>query len=175
MLVLEHMKQLVKACNPQSPAEWNQLWSQINPVKFGNTVNWLAAQDYTLANYQIPRESTLIVLRVETYTVNYTSGASDFGMYEPPPGDYAFWQYTPYGSGSVSDPLTDQLARSQLALDADEFLIFSGGFNVSLIGSFVVSPDGQTRKVRSLVYGYLCGPQVVELVGSGQAIIAPSS
>lgn len=175
MLVLEHMKQLVNACRPQSKAEWNELWSQINPVKFGNVVNWNAAQDYTLANYQIPRESTLIVLRVECYTVNYTSGASDFGMYEPPPGNYAYWQYTPYGSGSVSDPLTDDLARSQLALDTDDFLLFSGGYNVSLIGTFVVSPDGDTRQVRTLVYGYTCGPKVVELVGAGQAIIAPST
>jgi len=175
MLVLEHMKQLVKACNPQSKAEWNELWSQINPVKFGNTVNWAAAANYTLADYQVPRESALIVLRVQCYTVDYTSGATDFGMYQPPPGNYAFWQYTPYGSGSVSDPLTDDLARSHLALDADEFLIFQGGYNAALIGTFVVSPDGLTRQVRTLVYGYTCGPQVVEMVGAGQAIIAPST
>lgn len=175
MLILEHMKQLVKACNPQSREEWNTYWSDINPVKFGNFVNWTAAQNYTLANYQTPRESSLIVLRVECYTVNYTSGATDFGMYEPPPPNYAFWEYLPYGSGSVSDPLSDQTARSQLALDADEFLIFSGGLNVSLIGTFAVSPDGLTRQVRTLVYGYTCGPRVTELVGAGQAIIAPSS
>lgn len=175
MLVLEHMKQLVKACNPQSREEWNTFWSQINPVKFGNTVNWLAAQNYTLADYQIPRETYLIVLRVECYVVNWTNGATDFGMHEPPPQTYAFWEYTPYGSGSVSDPLSDQTAQSHLALDADEFLIFSGGNNAALIGNFVVSPDGLTREVRTLVYGYTCGPQVVELVGAGQAIIAPST
>lgn len=175
MLVLEHMKQLVKACNPQSREEWQQLWSQINPVKFGNTVNWMAAGTYNLALYQIPRESYLVVLRVETYTVNNTSGAADFGIFEPPPSNYAFWQYLPYGSGTVSYPLTDQNARSHLALDADDFLIFQGGFNVALQGTFVVSPDGQTRQVRTLVYGYSCGPQVIELIGAGQAIIAPST
>jgi len=175
MLVLEHMKQLVKACNPQSREEWQQLWSQINPVKFGNSVNWQAATNYTLADYQIPRESHLIVLRVECYTVNFTNAATDYGMFEPPPSNYSFWQYVPYGSGAVSDPLTDQFARSHLALDADEFLIFQGGFNASLIGSFVATPDGQTRQVRTLVYGYTCGPQVIELIGAGQAIIAPST
>lgn len=175
MLVLEHMKQLVRACNPQSRAEWTELWSQINPVKFGNAVNWTAAADYTLADYQIPRESHLIVLRVECYTVNFTNAAADYGMFEPPPSNYAFWEYTPYGSGSVSDPLSDQSARSHLALDADEFLIFQGGFNASLIGTFVASPDGLTRQVRTLVYGYTCGPQIIEMVGAGQAIIAPST
>ena len=177
MLVLEHMKQLVKACNPQTREEWQELWSQIKPVKFGNKVNWLDADQYTLADYQIPLNAYLVVLRVETYTVNQTSGATDYGMYEPPPMNYAFWQYTPYGTGTVSYPLTDSTARSQLALDSDEFLIFSGGdgMNLNLIGDFVASPDGDTRQVRTLVYGYDCGPQVVERIGAGQAIIAPSS
>lgn len=175
MLILEHMKQLVKACNPADGAEWQEYWSQINPVKFGNQVNWLLGTTYTLADYQIPRESYLVVLRVECYTTNYTSGAADFGMYEPPPGPNAYWRYTPYGSGTPSYPQTDSTARSQLALDADEFLIFKGGLNISLIGNFTASPDGLTRVVRTLVYGYTCGPQVIEQVGAGQAIIAPSS
>lgn len=175
MLVLEHMKQLVKACKPQSREEWEELWANVKPAKFGNKVNWLAATTYTLADYQIPRDNYNVVLRVECYVVNQTSGAADFGIYEPPPMDYAYWRYTPYGSGAVSYPLTDQNARSHLALDADDFLIFQGGYNVSLIGNFVASPDGLTRQVRTLVYSYNCGPQVIERIGAGQAIIAPSS
>lgn len=175
MLVLEHMKQLVKACQPANREEWESFWSQINPVKFGNDINWTAGTTYTLADYQIPRESFLVVLRVECYTANYTSGAADFGMFEPPPPGNAYWQYLPYGSGSVSYPQSDQTANSFLALDADEFLIFTGGLNIALIGNFSASPDGQTRAVRTLVYGYTCGAQVIERIGAGQAIIAPSS
>jgi hypothetical protein len=175
MLVLEHMKQLVKACNPQSPEEWNELWANINPVKFGNVVNWQAATTYNLADYQVPLNCYLVVLRVETYTVNTTNAATDYGMIEPPPSGTAYWQQVPYGSGAPSYPLTDEDAQSQLALDADEFLIFQGGINLNLIGDFDASPDGDTREVRTLVYAYDCGPQVVERIGAGQAIIAPSN
>ena len=205
MLVLEHINQLVFSAAPylrhwyiQQPRkflpdnrtitveweEWNasedareygQLWSQIKPVKFGNTVQWHEATTYTLADYQIARESFYnIVLRVECYTVNLTSGAADFGTFEPPPPGKAFWRYVPYGTG-VNYDLTDTTAQSHLLLDADEFKIFKSGYTLALIGNFLVSPDGLTRSVRTLVYSYDCGPQIVERIGGNQVIEPPSS
>lgn len=188
MLVLEHIYQLVTAAAPHlrgygrngppldSPdrAEWQMLWNQIKPVKFGNTVQWDAATEYTLAFYQIPRNGVYnVVLRVECYTVNWTSGDPDFGLNEPPPPGKAFWRYTPYGTGTSYD-LTDIQAQSHLLLDVDEFKIFKGGYNISLIGDFNVSPDGQTRDVRTIVYSYNVGAQIVERIG-GNVVIEPPS
>lgn len=170
MLVLEHLKQIVAACDPQTAKEYRELWASIKPVKFGNTVSWSAAAQYALAQYQVPRDVHNLVLRVECYTINFTSGAADYGLYEPPPPGDAFWQYIPYGTGTTYN-LTDPDAPAQLALDADEFLIFRGGYNATLIGDFSVAPDGATRLVRTLVYSYNCGSAVIDRIGSNQALI----
>jgi hypothetical protein len=155
-------------------AEWQSLWNQISPVKFGNTVLWSAATEYTLADYQIPREAEYnIVLRVECYTLNLTSGAADYGMSEPPPPGKAFWRYIPYGSG-VSYNLTDITAQSHLLLDVDEFKIFKAGYNLALIGNFNAASDGATRNVRTIVYSYNVGAGIVERIG-GNTIMEPSS
>lgn len=205
MLIQEHMRQLVLSAAPylanwwvsqprkyhpdgktitcewsdwsdcEDAREWNRLWSQIKPVKFGNTVQWAAATTYTLADYQIAREAFYnIVLRVECYTVNYTNAAADYGMFEPPPPGKAFWRYVPYGTG-VNYDLTDTTAQSHLLLDADEFKIFKSGYTLALIGNFNAPTDGATRSVRTLVYSYDCGPQIVERIGGNQVIEPPSS
>ena len=189
MLVLEHMKQLVDAAAPHLRAHghqgqhkescadcdlWRTLWADIKPVKFGNTVSWLAATTYTLADYQIPRDTWNVVLRVECYTVDWTNAAADFGLNEPPPPGFAYWQYVPYGTGTTIT-LTDLNARVQLLLDADEFLIFRPGYTVALIGDFSASPDDLTREVRTLVYSYNCGASIIDRIGNNQVIIPISS
>jgi hypothetical protein len=188
MLVLEHIHQLVAAAAPElahygrsGPPQghpdregWLRLWNQISPVKFGNTVLWNAAGNYTLADYQIPRDGAyLVVLRVETYTINWTSAAQDFGVNEPPPPGKAFWRYIPYGTG-VSYDLTDTNAQSHLLCDVDDFKIFKSGYTVALIGNFNVSPDAQTRNVRTTVYAYNVGSQIVERIG-GSVVFEPPS
>jgi hypothetical protein len=172
VLIQEHMRQIVKACRPATREEWIELWSDIQPVKFGATVNWLAAAQYTLALYQVPRERFNIVLRVECYTVNLTSGAADYGSYEPPPPGTAFWEYVPYGTGTVY-VRTDENSPVQLLLDCDEYIIAQGGYNTALIGDFAVSPDGATRAVRTLCYSYNVGPRIVDLIGAGEMLVAP--
>lgn len=168
MLVQEHIRQLVKLCYPASLEEARLLFADIKPVKFGQTVSWLAAGDYSLARYQVPDEASyLVVLRVETYTVNFTSGSADYGAFEPPPPGTAFWQYRPYGSGATYN-LTDPNAPIQRICDADEMLFFKGGYNVFLIGTFSVSPDGDTRSVRTLVYGYNIGAAIADRLGRGE-------
>lgn len=172
MLILEHKKQLVAACDPQSPEQFREYWSQIRPVKFGNAVSWSGANTYTLAQYQVPQESSLIVLRTECYTVNLTSGAADYGMFEPPPPGEAWWVYfPPDGSGLNPVNVTSQLMNTHLALDADELLIFSGGNNAALLGAFDAPSDGATRIVRALVYSYLVGPAVADLIGASKVLI----
>ncbi len=170
MLVLEHKKQLVEACNPQSQQEWRELWADIKPVKFGNAVSWQAAATYVLASYRVPREVYNIPLRVENYTVNFTAMAPDYGMYEPPPPGTAFWQYTDLGAGTSVYQLTRVTAPVQLLLDADELLIFHGGYVAQLLGVFPASPGGDTRTIRTLVYSYDVGPAVVERLGTSQVI-----
>ena len=171
MLVLEHMRQLVKACNPADRAEADLLWANIKPVKFGNVINWQAANQYTLASYQVPRDCFNGVLRVECYTVNLTSGAADYGAFEPPPPGTAYWTYVPAGgTGSISYNTTPTILQSHLFLDADEFLIFQGGYDAALIGNFSASSDSATRKVRTLVYAYNCGAQIVDRIGGGKIL-----
>lgn len=169
MLVFEHIRQIVKLCRPVDREQKLALQADIRALKFGDTVSWEEAADYTLAAYQVPRDSFLIVPRVEVYTVNYTAGASDFGLYEPPPPGTAFWQYTAFSGTTYI--LTDQTAPVQLLLDSDEFLIFQGGYTATLIGTFAVSPDGDIRSVRTLVYGYLCGAAIVDRIGTNQVLV----
>lgn len=172
MLILEHKRQLVAACDPQSPEQFREYWSQIRPVKFGNSVSWSAAQIYTLAEFQVPQEASLIVLRTESYTVNLTSGASDYGIFEPPPPGEAWWvYYPPNGSGLNPVNVTSQIMNTHLAMDADELLIFTGGNNAALLGSFDAPSDGATRIVRTLCYAYLVGPAVADLIGSSKVLI----
>lgn len=172
MLILKHIQQLVEACHPDSRAEYEELFSSISPVKFGNVNNWSAAGIYTLAQYQVPQENFLVVLRVECYTVNLTAAAADYGVFEPPPPGTAYWvYYPPDGSGSNAQSVTSPLMNSQLALDADELLIFQGGQNAALLGNLLVSPDSGTRKVRTLVYSYLIGEKVKDGLGESRVLI----
>jgi hypothetical protein len=171
MLVLEHMRQLVESCYPADRTERIALWSDVKPVKYGTTVQWLASGEYTLAIYQVPDEAAYhVVLRVECYTVDLTSGSTDYGLFEPPPPGQAFWRYVPFGSGATYNE-TDTNAPVQRLLDADEMLFFKGGYNLSLIGNFAVSPDGNTREVRTLVYGYNVGAAIADLLGRGEVEI----
>ena len=189
MLIQEHLKQLVWMAAPwlqfhhhaQGASDRDcsdcklhqELLADIKPVKFGNTVDWSAAAEYSLGFYQIPRDSFNVVMRVETYTVDWTSGAADFGISEPPPPGTAWWQYTGYGTGGT-EILTDQNAPTQLVLDSDEFLIFRAGYNVQLIGNFDITPDGVTREVRTLIYSYNIGASVADRIGILQAMVARS-
>lgn len=172
MLVLEHKRQLVKACQPQSREEWEAFWADIKPIKYGNSVSWTLASppNYILASYRVPREVYQIPLRVECYTVNFTALAPDFGMFEPPPIGTAFWQTTDLGPGTTIYTQTRTTAPTHLSLDADELLIFHGGVNLQLVGNFAASADGNTRTVRTLVYGYDVGPRIVERIGTSQVI-----
>ncbi len=191
MLVLEHMKQLVYAAAPHLAAhhhadgrqhdscpdcnEFHSLWNQIKPIKYGNTVQWNAAANYTLADYQIPRDAAYhVVLRIECYTVSLISGDGDYGMSEPPPPGKAFWEYIPYGTGTTY-VLTDANAQSHIMLDVDDFKIFKQGYTVALIGAFLVSPTATVRNVRTVVYGYDVGSQIVERIGGNTVIEPPST
>ena len=81
MLIQEHLKQLVWMAAPWlqfhhhdkgasdrdcSDCKLHQeLLADIKPIKFGNIVDWVAAAEYSLAQYQIPRETFNIIMRVE--------------------------------------------------------------------------------------------------------------
>lgn len=187
MLVQQHIEQLIKMAMPQRflvaandaerqafADEHSRLLSQITPVKFGNTVLWLAAGTYDLAQYQIPRNAEwLVVMRVETYTVNLTSGAGDYGIQEPVPPGAAYWQRTPAGTGST-EILSDETMQSHVMCDVDEHRFFSSGNTITLVGDFLVSPDGDTRNVRTLVYAYNVGSEIMERLG-GTGIYEPPS
>src|SRR5262249_39559781 len=149
----------IQLARPANDAEYMRFYSEITPVKYGQTVSWLAATQYGLARYQIPPEASFhVVLRVECYTVNETAGAADFGAFETPPPGSAFWVYTVPGTFTIIQTITDANAPVQRLLDADDYLFLKGGFDVFLVGDFVASPDGDTRFVRTLVYGYNIGP-----------------
>ena len=171
MLIQEHIKQIIELASPEDKEEYRRFYAEISPIKFGSVVSWHDAGDYGLARYQIPREAPMhIVARVETYTVNWTSGAPDFGAFEPPPPGFAFWQYQ-LPTGTVLQNLTWVFSPIQRLLDADEFMFFKGGYDLVLIGTFVVSPDDLTRDVRTLVYGYNIGPELANRLGRDEVTI----
>lgn len=155
--------------------EYFRLLSQIQPVKFGNTVLWTAATTYTLAQFQTPREAVYcVVMRVESYTVNLTSGATDYGVYQPPPPGKAYWQTTAAGS-STAYLASDDTMQSHVMLDVDEFRIFGPGEFITLTGEFLVSPDGLTRNVRATVYAYLVAAELIERIGQNVIFEPPST
>ena len=175
MLVQEHIRQLIKLANPQSPEEYNRFYAEITPVKFGDIVAWNAPTQYDLARYQVPREASFhVVCRVECYVVNLTSGAADYGAIEPPPPGFAYWQYVVPGTSNPIQIITNTTAFVQRLLDADEYLFLKGGFEAVLVGDFFISPDGNERNVRTLVYGYNIGPELGGRLGRSEMII-PSS
>lgn len=172
MLVQEHIRQLIKLANPIDRATYLRYYAEITPVKYGQTVSWFGATQYGLARYQIPAEASFhVVLRVECYSVNYTAAAADFGSFEPPPPGSAFWAYTTPGTFSIQQVITDENAPVQRMLDADEYLFFKGGYDIFLVGDFSASPDGDTRDVRTLVYGYNIGPELGSVLGRSEMII----
>lgn len=172
MLVQEHIRQLIKLANPPDRETYLRYYAEITPVKYGQVVQWSAATDYFLALYQIPAEASFhVVLRVECYSVNYTAGAADFGSFEPPPPGAAFWVYATPGTFTTQQIVIGDFGAIQRLLDADEYLFFKGGYNIALIGSLNVSPDGDTRAVRTLVYGYNIGPELGSILGRSEMIV----
>lgn len=155
--------------------EYHRLLSMIKPIKYGNVAFWDAAATYTLAQYQVPRNTGAnIVMRVENYTVNLTSGAADYGTFQPPPPGTAYWQAQAAGS-STTEILTDPNMQSHVMLDVDDFKIFLPGQNVVLVGDFIASPDGNERNVRTTVYSYNVTAELIERFGGITAIEPPSS
>ena len=177
MLIQQHIKQLVEMAAPYCKDRESvlRLQSQIQPVKFGNTVQWAAAAEYTLALFQVPRDAVYcVIMRVECYTVNLTSGAADYGTYQPPPPGKAFWRTGQSGS-TAQYIVSDDQQQSHTMLDCDEMRLFAPGQNIDLVGDFLVSPDGLTRNVRTLVYGYLVAAEVIEHIGQNMVYEPPDT
>lgn len=197
MLQLEHKKRIVDACYPSwseeqealwlkhghQPTEmelrkaWNdeaiKLWNDIKPVKFGSAIAWTTGT-VTLAEYVIPEDAAyMLVLRVECYTTTFVAAAPGFGQFSPPPGgsSVAFWQYTDISTATNSYRITNVVPIFILC-DVDEFVIGKGDHRMSLIATLDAPPDGNSRIVRTLVYGYLIGALVAGRIGSGESTYA---
>lgn len=172
MLVQEHIRQLIKLAKPEDRAQYLRYYSEITPVKYGQTLAWHDAGDYGLARYQIPAEASFhVVLRVECYTTNLTAGDPDLLQYLVPPPGFAFWELRTPNTGTVVDVLTDRFAPVQRLLDADEYMFVEGGYDLFLIGTLSASPDGETRSVRTLVYAYNIGPELGSILGRSEMVI----
>lgn len=154
--------------------EWRKLWASLKPVRFGFSINWSVATAYTLAQYQVPRDFFNLVLHVRTYVVNWTAAATDLGRKEPPPPGYAYWQYDSFSlPATPAQVLTDTTMPIHVMADdwVHEFLLFRGGFNITLIGNITAaSPNDNTREIRTVVYSYNCGTEIQDRIGSNQAI-----
>lgn len=162
MLVLQHVEQLAgmasKALGKEVP------YSTIKPVTFGFRTNWGVAGLSTLASLQVPRNRRLIVLRTETYTVNYTVGSTDYNSYGVPPLGRAYWIRANDTSQVARQVLTPKNAPSHLMLDVDCLLSFPGNSFANLIGDLDTPPDGLARKVNVNVYGYLVGAEIADAI-----------
>lgn len=185
--MLQDMREIVWAAAPQlwaqvqsgSPlrgeeeALYRKLWSEIKPVKYGSTALWTAAfvgLATSFARYQVPRNFSHIVMRTEMYVVNETAGAANRQARLAPPRGLAYWQYERVG-GTSAQIITDQFMPIPVMLNAEEFLIFSGGNDAVLIGNLAAAPAADTGwYIETVVYGYNCGAAITELIGSNQAI-----
>ena len=148
---------------------WRKLWDAIKPVKFGNSVSWTDATELVLARNQVPRDMSRVVLRVKTQTINYTAAAGDLSVVSAAPPGSAWWQYESLGS-SVAQIITDPDAPVQTMTNCEEFLIFKGGYYITLnLNLSSAPPNAQTREVRTLVYSYNINAEIADRIGANQA------
>ena len=154
MLILSHLKLIQELTGVPL--------KRIKAVKFGFDINWSVSTPYTLGGFAIPNNQSLIVLRVECSTINYSPGAPDFGVMQSHPSGKAYWIA---GTGlSSGKPVTNKDAPAHLVLDSDELLAFNENQTVTLIGHFNASPDAYARSVRTVVYGYLVPSDVIDVL-----------
>lgn len=150
---------------------WRELWAGIKPIKYGNSVTWSDDTSLTLARYQVPLDSYHCVLRVKTYTINYTAAAGDLSVPAPPPPGTAYWQLQQLGT-TAAQTMTDPDAPVQTMVDCEEFLIFPGGYYAALLLNLSSAPpNSQNREVRTLVYGYNVTDDIASRIGSNQAVM----
>lgn len=153
---------------------WRELWAGIKPIKYGNSVTWSDDGQLYLARYQIPQDTYHCVLRVETYTINYTAAATDLSVPAPPPPGTAYWQLQQLGT-TAAQTITDPDAPVQTMANCEEFLILEGGYFATLILNLSSAPpNSQAREVRTLVYGYDITGDLAERIGSNQAVMTIS-
>lgn len=154
----------------EEEALYYKLWSDIKPVKYGSTILWTAALGLAnLARYQVPRNLSHIVLRTECYVVNETAGAANRQARLAPPRGLAYWQYERVG-GTPAQIVTDIFMPAPVILNAEEFLVFSGGNDAVLIGNFTAPAADTGWYIETVVYGYNCGSAITDRIGSNQAI-----
>lgn len=135
---------------------------EIQPVCFGYDINWSAATTYVLASYQVPVNSWMILMRTECFTTNYTSGASDYNVYGPPPTGTAYWIRATSATTTPASYVTQPNLEAFLLLDVDQFLSFQPGQFANLLGVLDAPADGNVRSVRTRCYGYVVGAAVVD-------------
>lgn len=163
-------------CEHESLVEERQyLLGNMTPIKVPGSATWsdAVAAAQTLITYNIPRTPYLLIYRIETYTVNFTSGAADFGNFEPVPDGTSYWQKGPYGAtagGTNTEALTS-VTDTWATCDADEFLIIEGGQNAQLVVTLTAGPTDEEREVRALMYGLLLGSAVIESLAANQNTI----
>jgi hypothetical protein len=170
--ILDHREKLVRACQPADRDEEIRLWHDIKGVKFGNVVQMESPADpnYELASYQIPEDSSyLVIVRVECYTVTFVAAAPDFNQFGPPPAPaIAFWQYTDIPVASGAEYRLSPRLPIHILCDSEEMLFASGGNRVSLIAELPANPDANARFVRTLVYGFLISSLVADKIGAAE-------
>jgi len=176
MLQIQHMKRIVEACYPSTNEEAIRYWHDIQPVKFGNSVQWAGTTPVTLAHYPVPPDSAyMLILRVECYTTTFTPGAPGFGQFSPPPPAQAKWVYTDVASFTGNSYPVTPVEPIHILLDTDEYLFVKGGDIASLIANPGPSPDAATRFIRTLVYGYLVGALIADRIGTNESTYFGSS
>lgn len=168
MLQLQHIKKIVDACYPETLEEARQLWHDVKPVKFGNSVLWEDSTTLSLATYQIPEDAAyLLILRTECYVTTFDEAAAGFGLFSPPPSGSASWQYTDLAVGNIQYRITPSLPMHILC-DAEEMLFAKGDHLLELIIN-TTAPDATERFIRTLVYGYLVGSKIAGRLGSDES------
>jgi len=141
---------------------------EIKPVKFGYAVAYSAVATYVLASQEIPTNMSLITLRVQSYLVNTDEAAADFQFYRTVPSGVAWWIQAADTGSTALQTWTNPAAPSQLALDADELLLFPEGSFANLLFTPTEAAPAGEWEIRTTVYAYFVPPGVSDALSGPQ-------
>lgn len=151
MLQLKHLRYIHKMTDCP--------YNQIQPVKFGYTINYSVVADYFLASQLVPENMSMLVLRTQCYLTNQNEAASDYGFYRTVPEGDAYWVIG-RDPGTNIQNWTLSTAPAQLVLDTDELLLFPANKYANLIFRPTDAAPAGSWKLQTTIYAYFVPPQV---------------
>lgn len=158
MLQLKHIRALSEISGAA--------YSEIQPIQFGVSVPFNGTTQI-LASYQVPENSSLVVLRIQCYAIDEGAAQTDYLFYRSFPPGQSFWEIandgTTYGNQTWVNPAY---------LDTDVLIIFPSNKFANLIFTpSALPPAAGTWAMRTIVFAYLVPSKVTDALGGTQALV----